>query len=213
MRLACGGLGPSVWAAAARSLGVAAVATVLALALAGAIATAAAASRRLATPVETVAYLAVAVSPLVLGTGLFVLLFPVADPVRLALPVTAVANAVAALPFAVRVLAPALATVEADYGRLADSLGMRGAARLRHLWLPRLRRPLGFAAGLAAALSIGDLGVVALFADPAPRDAAAQDVRTDGGLPDGRCGGSCAAAAGAGARRLLALRPRGSGRC
>ena len=30
--------------------------------------------------------------------------------------------------------------------------------------LPRLRAPLGFAAGLVAALSIGDLGVVALFA-------------------------------------------------
>jgi thiamine transport system permease protein len=33
--------------------------------------------------------------------------------------------------------------------------------------LPRLRRPLGFAAGLAAALSMGDLGVIALFAGDA----------------------------------------------
>jgi len=32
--------------------------------------------------------------------------------------------------------------------------------------VPRLRRPLGFAAGLTAALSMGDLGVIALFADP-----------------------------------------------
>ena len=32
--------------------------------------------------------------------------------------------------------------------------------------LPRLRRPLGFGAGLTAALSMGDLGVVALFANP-----------------------------------------------
>ena len=30
----------------------------------------------------------------------------------------------------------------------------------------RLRRPMGFAAGLAAALSMGDLGVIALFAPP-----------------------------------------------
>ncbi len=41
---------------------------------------------------------------------------------------------------------------------------MQGAARLRWLVLPRLARPLGFGAGLAAALSMGDLGVIALFA-------------------------------------------------
>ena len=43
---------------------------------------------------------------------------------------------------------------------------MRGLTRLRLVTLPRLRRPLGFAAGLAAAMSMGDLGVIALFADP-----------------------------------------------
>ena len=32
--------------------------------------------------------------------------------------------------------------------------------------LARLRRPMSFAAGLAAALSMGDLGVIALFAPP-----------------------------------------------
>ena len=41
----------------------------------------------------------------------------------------------------------------------------------RGIWLarvvgPRLRRPIGVSAGLAAALSMGDLGVIALFADP-----------------------------------------------
>jgi len=34
------------------------------------------------------------------------------------------------------------------------------------LILPLLRRPIGFASGLTAALSAGDLGVIALFADP-----------------------------------------------
>ena len=37
---------------------------------------------------------------------------------------------------------------------------------MRLVVLPRLLRPLGFSAGLAAALSMGDLGVIALFADP-----------------------------------------------
>jgi thiamine transport system permease protein len=71
-----------------------------------------------------------------------------------------------ALPFALRILLPALAETRRDYGRLADSLGMTGFVRARLVVWPRLRRPLGFAAGLAAALSMGDLGVIALFAPP-----------------------------------------------
>jgi thiamine transport system permease protein len=82
------------------------------------------------------------------------------------LPVTVLVNAVMSLPFAMRAIAPALAETEVVYGRLADSLGMTGGARLRLLILPRLARPIGFSAGLAAALSMGDLGVIALFADP-----------------------------------------------
>jgi len=117
--------------------------------------------------IETAGYLTISASPLVLGTGLFILIFPFADPFLLALPVTALVNALMALPFVLRAILPALRDTEADFGRLADSLALTGMARLRLLILPRLRRPLGFAAGLSAALSMGDLGVVALFADPA----------------------------------------------
>ena len=113
---------------------------------------------------DVVASLGLAVSPLAIGTGLFLLAFPRVDPTAVALPVTAMVNALMALPFAVRALAPAAREAEAVHGRLADSLGMRGWARLRLVTLPRLRRPLGFAMGLVAALSMGDLGVVALFA-------------------------------------------------
>jgi thiamine transport system permease protein len=116
--------------------------------------------------VEVIGTLTIAASPLVIGTGLFILLFPIVDPSALALPVTALVNAVMALPFALRALVPALTAIEADFGPLADSLGMTGTARLRRLWLPRLRRPLGFTTGLAAALSMGDLGVIAMFASP-----------------------------------------------
>ncbi len=116
--------------------------------------------------VEIAGYLSISASPLVLGTGLFILLFPVADPFSLALAVTALVNAVMALPFALRAIAPALNEIETGFGPLADSLGIHGWNRLRLVILPRLRRPLGFAAGLTAALSMGDLGVIALFADP-----------------------------------------------
>lgn len=116
--------------------------------------------------IESIGYVPVIASPLIIGTGLFILLFPVTDPVAFALPITAVVNALMALPFALRAIFPALRQTEAEFGRLADSLALSGWKRLRIFVLPRLKRPIGFATGVAAALSMGDLGVVALFADP-----------------------------------------------
>ncbi|PKP72684.1 MAG: thiamine/thiamine pyrophosphate ABC transporter permease ThiP, partial [Alphaproteobacteria bacterium HGW-Alphaproteobacteria-6] len=115
--------------------------------------------------IEVLAMLPLATSALVIGTGLFLMLRPFVRPGDLALPVTTLVNAVLALPFCLRALIPAARAIEADYGRLAASLGLAGMARLRLLILPRLARPLRFAAGLTAALAMGDLGVVALFAD------------------------------------------------
>ncbi len=154
----------SVWLATLRSMAVALISMLLTLGLALPIA--ALAVRRRARIVEVLATLTIAASPLVVGTGLFILLFPVVDPGRVALAVTALVNAAMALPFALRAIVPALTAIEADFGHLADGLGMSGSTRLRRLWLPRLRRPLGFSAGLAAALSMGDLGVIAMFASP-----------------------------------------------
>ena len=162
-------LPPAVIQAALRSCFVALGAATLTIALTLPLAFAIHSLRRravLSGALEITGYLAIAASPLVIGTGLFILLFRFVDPVALALPITALVNAVASLPFALRALVPAVAEIETQFGRLADSLDMRGSARLWRLHLPRLRRPLGFAAGLAAALSMGDLGVVALFADP-----------------------------------------------
>jgi thiamine transport system permease protein len=152
-----------VWAAALRSIVVALCSTALAVALALPIALFAARGRGW---VETLTALSISVSPLVLGTGLFLILFPVADPVGLALPITGLVNALVALPFILRGLIPELRRAEATQGRLADALGLGGWTRLRLAILPRLRRPLGFGAGLAAAFSMGDLGVIALFSAP-----------------------------------------------
>jgi thiamine transport system permease protein len=153
-----------LWSAAARSLLVALVSTALCLvsvlALAGAIV-----GGRWPRALEAAGMLPLAVSSLVLGTGLFLILHAVIAPQRLALPVTALVNAALALPFALRLLLPALRDIEAAHGRLADALGLTGLARLRWLVLPRLRPALGLAAGVVAALSMGDLGVIALFAD------------------------------------------------
>ncbi|MGB0158635.1 ABC transporter permease family protein [Thalassovita mediterranea] len=155
-------LPPQVWRALWVSLIVALSSTALCMALALPIALAAIRHPR----IEGIGLIGIVSSPLVLGTGLFLIIHPFANPLKLAFVVTALVNALMALPFALRVLVPALREAEAGYGRLADALGLTGYARLRLLLLPRARRPLGFAAGLTAALSMGDLGVIALFADP-----------------------------------------------
>lgn len=153
-------LPPAVWEAAGRSLAVALCSAALTVAAALLLALS---SWRWAGMVAT---LPLAASSLVMGTGLFLAVWPFTPPETLALPVTLLVNALLALPFAFRILSPAATTLRRDYGPLADTLGLRGIARLRWLILPRLRQPLGFAMGVAAALSMGDLGVITLFAAP-----------------------------------------------
>lgn len=158
-----GQLPGAVFRAAGVSILVATASTLLLLILALPMAAAIAAERR--GMVELVGILGLAASPLVIGTGLFILIRPVANPTALALPVTALVNAVMALPFALRILVPAARQTAARYGRLALSLDMGRGAFFFRVLLPRMRPQIGFAAGLAAALSMGDLGVIALFAN------------------------------------------------
>lgn len=151
------GLPGVVWQAAAYSVAVALASTVLCL--------------MLALPLACryggiVGLLGLAVSPLALGTGLFLLVRPYASPGDLAMMVTALVNALMSLPFAIRALNAPVQSVADDFGRLAQSVGLTGWRYWTRVALPRLRRPMGFAAGLSAALSMGDLGVVALFGDP-----------------------------------------------
>ncbi|MDA7965057.1 thiamine/thiamine pyrophosphate ABC transporter permease ThiP [Ruegeria sp.] len=152
-----------VFRAALTSVMVAMASTVILLALALPMAAAVAVGR--SRIVEISGILGLAASSLVIGTGLFILVRPMINPSALALPVTALVNAVMALPFALRILVPAARDVIAGQGRLALSLGMSRRAFVLRVLLPRMRPQIGFAAGLAAALSMGDLGVIALFAD------------------------------------------------
>ncbi len=103
------------------------------------------------------------VPPVVLGTGWFLILRPHGDVARFAPALVAIVNMLMALPFVMRVLAPAVETHRKRTGRLAASLGISGWARLRRIELPVLARPLLTALSFAMALSLGDLGAVALF--------------------------------------------------
>ncbi len=147
------------------SLGIALGSTALALALTLPLAQLIETSPR-GHRIELFALLLLATSPFVVGTGLFIIINPFASPFALALPITALVNAALALPLMLRIIRPALHRVQQDYGPLAEGLGLAGWARFRVLTLPQIRPELGFATGLAAALSFGDLGVITLFAPP-----------------------------------------------
>ena len=147
----------SIWPAMLRSLIIALGAVILTILLAIPLATRAG---------EAASLLGISVSGLVLGTGLFLIVQPFARPSDVALPVTMLVNVLMALPFVLRILRPSVQSAKSDFGRLGQSLGLRGWSRWRVVYLPRLRRPMGFAAGLTGALAIGDLGVITLFSRP-----------------------------------------------
>ena len=149
----------TIWTALGRSLLVALGATVVAVALGLALAVT---GGWWATAAAT---LPLAVSALVLGTGLLILTRGLVRPEEIGLAATALVNGMLAVPFAARILAPAAEQVAADHGRLAEALGLTGWRYLRIVAVPRMIAPLGFAAGLTAAFSIGDLGVITLFTD------------------------------------------------
>ncbi|CUW92918.1 Thiamine transport system permease protein ThiP [Agrobacterium fabacearum S56] len=103
------------------------------------------------------------VPPVVLGSGWFLLLRPFGDVSFYAPILVALINMLMALPLAMRVLEPAFTSHFLRTSRLSASLGLQGLTRLRFADLPVLRRPLLMAFSFAMALSLGDLGAVALF--------------------------------------------------
>lgn len=103
------------------------------------------------------------VPPVVLGAGWFLLLGGGAGQLFAPLAAIVVVNALMALPFVMRVLEPAYQTAMARNGRLALSLGITGINRLVQIDLPAMLLPLATGFAFALALSLGDLGAIALF--------------------------------------------------
>ena len=113
--------------------------------------------------VELLSSLILVVPPLVLGTGLFLLLRNFTDVFALALLLTLLINALMGLPFAVRVLENPLLTSAKANDKLCASLGINGLARLRIIDWPILRKPFALAMAFATTIAAGDLTVIALF--------------------------------------------------
>ncbi|MDA4845699.1 thiamine/thiamine pyrophosphate ABC transporter permease [Hoeflea poritis] len=103
------------------------------------------------------------VPPIVLGAGWFVLLRGHVNVFAIAPLIVIAVNALMALPFVVRVLEPAHTTHMARTARLTASLGISGLNRFILIDWPGLRRAFLLAIAFAMALSLGDLGAIALF--------------------------------------------------
>lgn len=109
------------------------------------------------------AMMVLVIPPIVIGAGWFVLLRNFVDVFQIAPIMVVSVNAVMALPFAMRIIRPAYDAASQRHERLCASLGIGGFARLKLIDWPPMRRPALLAFAFAMALSLGDLGVIALF--------------------------------------------------
>lgn len=109
------------------------------------------------------ASLIMVVPPIVIGAGWFILSRHFVDPFSLAPIMVVCVNAAMAIPFAFRILRPSWDTAASRHNRLCAQLGIAGWNRLTLIDWPVLKRPLGVAFAFAMALSLGDLGTIALF--------------------------------------------------
>lgn len=103
------------------------------------------------------------IPPLALGSGWFLVLHRAGLSEGAGPALVVLINMCMALPFAARVITPELVTHLGRTGRLSASLGITGVARFRLIDWPVMKGPLLTGFAFAAALSLGDLGAVALF--------------------------------------------------
>ncbi len=101
--------------------------------------------------------------PIVLGTGLFLLLRPYADVFSIGLLLVILINSLMALPFVIRILENPVVQTARKHDALIRSLGIHGLSRWRFIDWPQLRSPLALAFAVSATLSAGDLSAIALF--------------------------------------------------
>lgn len=118
--------------------------------------------RWIPSTLEHVGNVILMVPSLVMATGLFLLLRTFGLGVELGYYVVVWVNAVMALPFVLRVLLPVLYQQERRYLLVYASLGIRGWQRFLLEW-PLVRQAFGQACAYAIILSLGDMGVIALF--------------------------------------------------
>lgn len=120
--------------------------------------------------------LPLALSPMVLGMGLYLLisdagnsdLFDSDGIAADLLPVLGIVllNAAMAVPYTMTLLLPALDRARAQHDRLCAELGISGVNRFRLIDWPVLRPQIATALALATSLGLGDLVGISLFGNP-----------------------------------------------
>lgn len=109
------------------------------------------------------ASLVLVIPPIVLGAGWFILAGTGSRITALAPALVIAVNAIMAVPFAIRAIRPAHDAAAGRHDRLCAQLSIFGLNRLRIVDWPVLSGPLRMGFIFAMALSLGDLGVIALF--------------------------------------------------
>jgi len=112
---------------------------------------------------EVIGTLSIAVSPLIIGAGLFLMIRNFINPFEVTFWVILTVNSIMGLPFAIRIMRPASEEIISNFHRLSIAYGMTPFAWFYWVYLPRLKGALTYSMGLVAALSMGDLGVIVLF--------------------------------------------------
>jgi thiamine transport system permease protein len=157
--------------ATATSIGLAVLSALLAVALSLSLAAArrglsgapSVGARTIESVAGTGAGLVLVVPPIVIGAGWFVLLRQTEMLFSAAAVMVVTVNAVMAMPFATRAIRPAYDAAGERNDRLCAQLGISGWNRAKLIDWPILRRPIATGFAFAMALSLGDLGVIALF--------------------------------------------------
>jgi len=127
--------------------------------------------------------LPLALSPMVLGMGLYLLISdaqnsallsgadgdgPAADLVSDLAPLIGIIllNAAMAIPYTLTLLLPAIERARGQHDKLCRELGIAGWRRFRLIDWPVLRPQIGTALALATSLGLGDLVGISLFGNP-----------------------------------------------
>ena len=109
--------------------------------------------------------LPIAVSPMALGLGCFLILHSTFEGMPRAVIGIVLLNAVMTVPFVAAILRPAVERARQRHERLCRALGIAGWSRWRLVDWPILRPSIGTALAMAAAMALGDLVGIGLFGD------------------------------------------------
>jgi len=145
------------------SLRTAALATFVAVAIGGLAAVGIVAARRAGRLLDTGLMLPIATSAVTIGFGMLITFDEGWYDWRASWWLVPVGQALVAVPFVVRTTLPVLRGIDPHLHEAAATLGAGPARAWREVTLPHLWRPLLTAAGLAAAISLGEFGATSFL--------------------------------------------------